>query len=103
MVRSQIRPVPSNPVVLAGNDGSDLKRSPEEIREMWMRLLIYAAGKCSGELQRGNLAKEVSSSPLFGYSLVHQPVLSHRLEPYGILTNKNYLYQISFSLPNVQK
>jgi hypothetical protein len=48
---------PFEPVVLAGNGGSDLKRSLEEIREMWMRLLIYAAGKCSGELHARQLGK----------------------------------------------
>lgn len=35
----------------------DLKQSLEEIREMWMRLLVYAAGKCSGELHARQLGK----------------------------------------------
>ena len=48
---SEIRPVPFQPLL----PGSDLKRSLEEIREMWMRLLIYAAGKCSGELHARHL------------------------------------------------
>jgi hypothetical protein len=33
----------------------DLKQSLEEIREMWMRLLVYAASKCSGELHARHL------------------------------------------------
>jgi hypothetical protein len=47
---------PFEPVLAGRNDDdSDLKRSLEEIREMWMRLLVYAAGKCSGELHARQL------------------------------------------------
>jgi hypothetical protein len=40
--------------VLPGNE-SGLERSLKEIREMWMRLLLYAASKCSGELHARQL------------------------------------------------
>ncbi|KAF8669933.1 hypothetical protein HU200_051115 [Digitaria exilis] len=40
-----------------GESEADLKQSLEEIREMWMRLLVYAAGKCSGEQHARQLSK----------------------------------------------
>ncbi|CAO2164449.1 unnamed protein product [Urochloa humidicola] len=36
-------------------DESALKRSLEEIKEVWVRLLIYSAGKCRGELHAQQL------------------------------------------------
>jgi hypothetical protein len=44
-----------------------LEQSLKEIKEMWLRLLVYAAGKCCRDTH-GSLAKEPSSSPLSGYS-----------------------------------
>ncbi|CAL5009989.1 unnamed protein product [Urochloa decumbens] len=35
----------------------DLKQSLEDIREVWTRLLVYAAGKCSAELHARQLAR----------------------------------------------
>uniref|UniRef100_A0A0D9Y3Q2 DUF4220 domain-containing protein n=1 Tax=Oryza glumipatula TaxID=40148 RepID=A0A0D9Y3Q2_9ORYZ len=46
---NQSEPDSACPFELALSE-SDLMRSLEEIKEMWTRMLVYAAGKCSGEL-----------------------------------------------------
>jgi hypothetical protein len=45
------------PFKLEGLTNEDLIPSLENIREIWIRLLLYAAGKCSGELHARQLGK----------------------------------------------
>lgn len=43
------------PFKLEGINDEDIKPSLENIREIWIRLLLYAAGKCGGELHARQL------------------------------------------------
>uniref|UniRef100_A0A0E0JEI0 DUF4220 domain-containing protein n=1 Tax=Oryza punctata TaxID=4537 RepID=A0A0E0JEI0_ORYPU len=49
----------------------DLNQSLEEIKEMWTRMLVYAAGKCGGELHARQLGDELELLTFVWLLMIH--------------------------------